>query len=76
MKIGGLEGIKRNECSITFPSLKLPNNSLLLKLPNRGNKRIFLKYIYILHSIPFFSFPSSQMECYIPVWEREMNGME
>ena len=61
MKIWGLEGIKRNECSIPFTSLKLPNKewsfpSLLLKLSNRKKERIFLKYIYIF-SIPFHSFP-------------------
>jgi hypothetical protein len=54
MKIWGLEGIGRNECSIPFPSLKLPNkgmvfpfHSLLLKLPNRGNERIFLKLLLL-----------------------------
>jgi hypothetical protein len=29
MKIWGLEGIERNECSIPFPSLKLPNKGMV-----------------------------------------------
>jgi hypothetical protein len=66
----GFEGKRRNEYSIPFPSLKLPNKrtipsySFLLKLPNRGKEKIFLKYIYIyiyiymyffFYSIPFLS---------------------
>jgi hypothetical protein len=48
----GLEGIGRNECSISFPSLKLLN---------KEKKRIFLKYSFF--SIPFHSFPPFQTEC-------------
>jgi hypothetical protein len=68
MKIWDLERIGKNECSIPFHSLHLNSktrkwsfHSLLLKLPNKGNERIFLKYSYF--SIPFNSFPSSLIEC-------------
>jgi hypothetical protein len=50
MKIWDLERKERNEFSILFPSLKLPNKemlfSFLLKLPNWENKIIFLKYSF------------------------------
>ena len=56
--------------SIPFHSLHLNSqtrewsfHSLLFKLPNRGKKRIILKYFFFFF-FPFHSFPSSQMECY------------
>ena len=53
--------------SVLFHSLHLNSqirewsfHSLLLKLPNRGKEKIFLKYSYF--SISFYSFPHSQTE--------------
>jgi hypothetical protein len=43
MKIWGLEGIGRNECSIPFPSLKLPNKGMIfpfLLIPSYLNFQI------------------------------------
>jgi hypothetical protein len=34
MKIWGLEGIGRNECSIPFPSLKLQNKGMIFPFPS------------------------------------------
>jgi hypothetical protein len=61
MKIWGLEGIERNECSIPFPSLKLPNKGIVFpfhSIPSyltskQGKGENILKIFIFFYSIPF-----------------------
>jgi hypothetical protein len=60
MKIWDLEGIGRNECSILFPSLKLPNKGMVFSfhsIPSYLNFQTGEWKEYSYFSIPFHSIP-------------------